>query len=308
MKTLISISAALMLTIGLSQASLAQGRGGGKGGGPDKHAGHGAEHAQPPGKGRGGGQGQGQGQGQAQDKRANQGPGQVMRPARPDRSVVRQADRKPDRIARSQGRIREGEGQVVVTTRVGQRGLIAGCPPGLAKRNNGCLPPGQERQLARAQYYSLWGPPIDGYSYRYNDGYLYRYDPRGGLLGYIPVLGGALIVGNPWPVQYRYEPIPSYYIRYYRLDDPYDYRYADGIVYAVDPRSQAIEQVVALVTGQPIAVGQRLPYGYDIYNVPYPYRAQYYDTPDRYYRYNDGYLYQVDPTTQLVQAIIQLLV
>ena len=31
------------------------------------------------------------------------------------------------------------------------RGLIAGCPPGLAKKNNGCLPPGQARnEIGRA--------------------------------------------------------------------------------------------------------------------------------------------------------------
>jgi patatin-like phospholipase/acyl hydrolase len=41
--------------------------------------------------------------------------------------------------------------------------------------------------------------------------------------------------------------------------------------------------------------------------VPYSYRDRYVDGPDAYYRYSDGYVYQVDPTTQLIQAAIQLL-
>ena len=41
--------------------------------------------------------------------------------------------------------------------------------------------------------------------------------------------------------------------------------------------------------------------------MPYAYRDRYVDSPQSLYRYNDGYVYQVDPTTQVVQAIIQLL-
>ncbi len=50
-----------------------------------------------------------------------------------------------------------------------------------------------------------------------------------------------------------------------------------------------------------------MPTGYDVYNVPYDYRSQYVDSPERMYRYNDGQIYQVDPTTRIVQAVIQLL-
>ena len=117
----------------------------------------------------------------------------------------------------------------------------------------------------------------------------------------------ALSPGAVWPAQYAYQPVPSYYTDYFRLNDPYDYRYANGALYGVDPRTQAITQVAALLTGQPITVGQPMPAGYDVYNVPYPYRSRYMDTPDGLYRYNDGYVYRVDPTTQLVQAAIQLL-
>jgi hypothetical protein len=38
--------------------------------------------------------------------------------------------------------------------------------------------------------------------------------------------------------------------------------------------------------------------------VPLGYRDTYYDTSAAYYRYNNGYIYQVDPTTMLVTAIV----
>jgi hypothetical protein len=38
------------------------------------------------------------------------------------------------------------------------------------------------------------------------------------------------------------------------------------------------------------------------------YRDRYYDTPDASYRYNDGYIYRADPTTQLITAVIDALV
>ena len=75
----------------------------------------------------------------------------------------------------------------------------------------------------------------------------------------------------------------------------------------MDPKTQAITQVAALLTGQDWTVGQRMPSGYDVYNVPYAYRDQYRDTNESLYRYNDGQVYQVDPTTRLVQAVIQLI-
>jgi hypothetical protein len=49
-----------------------------------------------------------------------------------------------------------------------------------------------------------------------------------------------------------------------------------------------------------------MPMGYDVYNVPYPYRAQYVDGPGAQYRYSDGYIYQIDPETRLVAAAIEL--
>ena len=184
--------------------------------------------------------------------------------------------------------------------------LIDGCPPGLASKRNGCLPPGQAKQRYRSYdpgFFGLFG--ADRGDYYYNDGYLLRY--RGdGLLGYLPLLGGALGIGNTWPSYYEPRPMPDYYSSYYGFDDPRDYRYADNAIYRVDPQSQVIQSVAALLTGDQFAVGSPMPSGYDVYNVPYGYRDQYYDTPQDNYRYADGQIYQVDPTTQLVTAIIDL--
>ena len=70
-----------------------------------------------------------------------------------------------------------------------------GCPPGLAKKNNGCLPPGQARKMFNVgQRFGGYGTrygyrqipydlrqrydlnPAD--RYYYGNGYLYRVDPK----------------------------------------------------------------------------------------------------------------------------------
>ena len=318
MNKIIPTAAALALAFTLPGASLAQNHGQGQG------KGHGGDHAR---QDKGGGQEKGGGRDRAD--RGDRGQGGEARgrgQARADRDppaaqMARQAARGPDQdrgrgrvddrrdrpVEREVRRAIEATGPVAVFRVERDRGLIAGCPPGLAKRNNGCLPPGQERKIERARYDWLWGSRNDDARYRYDDGYLYRLDRSGSVMGWLPVLGGALAPGAVWPAQYAYQPVPSYYTNYFGLNQPYDYRYANGALYGVDPRTQAITQVAALLTGQPITVGQPMPAGYDIYNVPYAYRSQYVDSPNGLYRYNDGYVYRVDPTTQLVQAAIQLL-
>lgn len=192
-----------------------------------------------------------------------------------------------------------------------RRLVIDGCPPGLAKRNNGCRPPGLARQDARYRYAafgpSWWGlGGIGDGRYFYDDGYLMRLDGDR-VAGYIPLLGGALAVGNPWPSYYDPVPVPDYYVDYYDLGPRGGYRYADDVLYRVDPETAAITSIAALLTGNDIDIGSPMPAGYDAYNVPYSYRDQYYDRPDALYRYNDGYIYQVDPTTRLVTAAIELI-
>jgi hypothetical protein len=194
------------------------------------------------------------------------------------------------------------------------RSLIEGCPPGLAKKRNGCNPPGQvrdryERNLFGYNYRpSLFGlSNYDRGDYYYNDGYLVRYGDSG-ISGWIPLLGGALGIGNAWPSGYRSYEVPDYYVDYYNLGGPDRYRYADNVIYRVNPEDSAITSIAALITGSEFSVGQPMPAGYDVYNVPYGYRDRYYDTPEYMYRYSDGYVYQVDPETRLVAAAIDLLI
>ncbi len=192
-----------------------------------------------------------------------------------------------------------------------ETGLLDGCPPGLARKRNGCLPPGQARQLSRRyDRYSRFGPnwwglPYGRGNYFYDDGFLLRYDGNR-ISGYIPLLGGALTVGNPWPRGYGYNRLPDYYSGYYGLGN--SYRYADNVVYRVDPETAAITSIAALLTGDEFIVGNPMPRGYDVYNVPYGYRDRYRDRPDAWYRYSDGYVYQIDPETRLIAAAIELLI
>lgn len=201
------------------------------------------------------------------------------------------------------------ERERVVFARLGrdQRSIVDGCPPGLARRNNGCTPPG----LARKQW-TQYRPAYFGYPavgdgrYFYDDGYLFRLGDGDSILGFIPLLGGALGIGEIWPSFYEPAPLPPYYVEYYNLGDQPEYRYADDVIYRVDPSNSAITSIAALLTGDTFAIGQPMPDGYDVYNVPYGYRDRYYDTDDAYYRYADGYIYEVDPTTQLIAAVIEL--
>lgn len=195
------------------------------------------------------------------------------------------------------------------------RGLINGCPPGLAKKYNGCTPPGLAKKEYERRYLRYdWQPRLFGLSnyqrgnYYYRDGYLMRIGSNNLISGYIPLLGGALAIGNPWPTTYTSLALPDYYVDYYDLGPANSYRYADNVIYRVDPRDSAIQSVAALLTGNDFMIGQPMPMGYDVYNVPVAYRDRYYDTPDAWYRYSDGYVYRVDPTTQLVAAAIDLLV
>ena len=318
MKRSITLTSALALTLAISGAAMAQnGNGRGNGGGHGNGNGEG-DHAQQD-RGNGNGNG-GEHRGGGNDNRGSDN-------GRGNDRMERQVEgRMPDvgrDMARSQDRMerdvrREVEQRVVVDNgvvalrREANRGMMNGCPPGLAKKDNGCLPPGQARQIERAQdpynrYNYVWRTLGGDGDYRYRDGYVYRTTPQGGLLGYLPVLGGILSPGNTWPSQYAYQQPPQSLSQYYGLNDGAQYRYADGVLYRVDPQTSSIGQVAALLTGQQFNVGQRLPAGYDVYNVPYAYRNQYADSAQSQYRYNDGSVYQVDPTTQLVQAVIQLL-
>jgi hypothetical protein len=252
-----------------------------------------------------------------------------------------------------------------------------GCPPGLAKKGNGCMPPGQAAKfigqplLAASRFGALEPLPRsfgslfydnDDYYYRYGGGYLYRVDRDRDLIdGLFPLFGAALIgqplnpyyvnsyyqppyysafypnspydcyrygygyvyetdcatgfvedviptydygygVGQIMPAGYSYYNVPYAYRSYFADDDDYYYRYAPGAIYRVDRDTALISAVAALLTGG-LTVGQPLPVGYSAYNVPLAYRATYYDTPDMLYRYDDGYIYGIDPHTRVVSNV-----
>ncbi|HVL77678.1 MAG TPA: hypothetical protein VM346_00145 [Sphingomicrobium sp.] len=81
------------------------------------------------------------------------------------------------------------------------------CPPGLAKKNNGCMPPGQANRLFRE-------------GQRVPVGYRY-YTPYGSI-----------------PVTLRDR---------YALDDDYRYIYRNNVIYVVDPRTQLVHRIIDLL-------------------------------------------------------------
>lgn len=200
------------------------------------------------------------------------------------------------------------------------------CPPGLAKKDNGCLPPGQAKKYlgSRIQQsfadsripfqYRSWYRDDDDYFYRYGDNNIYRVSRNNDLIdGIIPLFagdgygGGYYALGDQWPDSYDFYNVPYQYRSYYGDTSDYRYRYGDGAIYRVNTGSGVVDGIVALLAGD-LGVGSRLPAGYDTYNVPFAYRDRYADTNDDWYRYNDGYIYQVDPTTRLISAVIDAIV
>lgn len=311
------IGAGAVLALAASNPAFAQGKGNENGGG--KGNGGGQAHAgKDHGKGKSGGD-----KGNGNAKRG--GPDRAeLRDMRPQRVERVRDERRDERFARDRDQRPAFVERTVVRERDGRDwdrrdrvyASVPDCPPGLAKKNNGCLPPGlakgkRDDRLYRDRYFgydyrpSLFGIPLRTRAdYAYYDGYLI---PRSGSgLGFIPLLGGALAVGQVWPQQYPSLRIPDWRRDYYGFQDPRDYRYADNVIYRVDPQTAAIQSVVALLTGNDFTVGQRMPAGYDVYNIPGPYRDRYYDTDDALYRYADGRVYQIDPTTMLIAQAIDL--
>ena len=337
MRKLLMIASAAAMAMSMPALAEKGGKGGGKGGGKPE-----AAQAQGGGKGpkmaRGGGKpdkaerqvARGGGKPAKVDRQVARGGG---KPAKADK-VERQAFRgggKPDKAlkaeAKRQERLARGgfddrsdgffdDGDFVGTSR--------GCPPGLARKNNGCLPPGQAKKVFGVgdriqpawfsgftipQTYQPLYTDTDDYYFRYDDdGYIYRVDRDTNLIsGLIPLLGGGFAVGQPLPAGYDIYNVPLQYRDLYQDTDEHYFRYGDNAIYQVDAESGIIESIVALLAGD-LNVGQALPMGYDAYNVPLPYRDQYYDTDDHLYRYGDGNIYQVDAKTQIIQAIVEMLI
>lgn len=231
------------------------------------------------------------------------------------------ADRKGQKAEAknmARGQIERGENPRVRSMKNGRyvwrEPSFQGCPPGLAKKDNGCLPPGQARKLSgfndqqsRWLRYSSWFSENRSDDWRYDQGYAYRIDPATSLVrSVVPLLGGALSSGNAWPQSYTDYQVSPYYQRYFGSGADDGVRYADGAIFRVNPETQMIGSIAGLLTGDGWNIGSPAPQGYDLYNVPYNYRDQYADSGSSSYRYNDGYVYEIDPTTQIVRKIIEM--
>ena len=168
---------------------------------------------------------------------------------------------------------------------------------------------GQPFPAAYSNYYlpAAYQPfyPTTPYSnYRYANGYVYQVNPYTGLISDVdPLLGYGYGYGQMMPMSYSVYNVPYQYRPLYYDTSDYYYRYAPGAIYQVDPTTSLITAVAALLSPG-LTVGQPLPMGYSAYNVPYGYRTSYYDTQDSWYRYANGNIYRVDPTTQLVTALV----
>lgn len=140
--------------------------------------------------------------------------------------------------------------------------------------------------------------------YRYGNGVVYEVDCYSGLVeNVIPMYAGGYGVGQLLPSSYGYYNVPYQYRSTYYNTPDHNYWYAPGAIYQYDPSSSLITSVAALLSPG-FSIGQQLPLGYSAYNVPYGYRSTYFDTSNAWYRYNNGNIYQVDPTTLLVTAIV----
>ena len=158
------------------------------------------------------------------------------------------------------------------------------------------------------QYQPFYQDNPDDY-YRFANGYVYEIDRDSGMIeNMVPLMANGYGMGQMLPLSYSAYNVPYQYRGLYADSDDYMYRYAPGAIYQVDPSTRMITAVASLLTGNGLSVGQALPMGYSTYNVPLGYRDQYYDTADNWYRYNNGNIYQVDPKTQLVTALIRAII
>ena len=333
MRKLILLAGTAALAFAMPAAADKGGKGGGQGQGGGK----------PAKVERGGGHGGGHGGGKAAKAERASKPHKAERQAfraerKAERQVVR-AERKAERPARIDRRdFRRGDDRFVRQAEdrrhfrraddfrprdSGFAGYDRSCPPGLAKKGNGCLPPGQAKKRfgvgerlesawfegyrVPVAYRSFYQDTAD-YSYRYDDdGYIYRTDRGSDLISaIIPLFGGGFGIGQPLPAGYDVYNVPMQYRDTWYDNDESLYRYGDNAIYRVDSQSGLIEGIVALLAGD-LNVGQALPDGYDAYNLPLDYRDEYQDNDDYLYRYADGNIYQVDAKTQLIQAVVEML-
>jgi len=334
-KFLMIASAAAMAVTMPSLASADKGGGQGKGQGGGKPAQ--AQNANGGGNGNGGGFKQAAKAQRQQEKAVGNGFKQAEKAQKQQFKAVERSAKAQNKAVERQNKAQAKQAQRAQQARLdngrwddkssrnqkfGANG--AACPPGLAKKSPACIPPGQARKLAVGQqlqsnrfpqynlpqdYRNLYADNANTY-YRYDEnGYIYRVNRENDLVtGLIPLLGGGFSVGQVLPAGYDVYNVPLQYRDTYFDTDNLYYRFGDNAIYQVDPQTRMIQNVVALLTGDSFGIGQTLPAGYDMYNLPMQYRDQYYDTDQYNYRYADGNIYQIDPQTQIIQSIISALI
>jgi hypothetical protein len=351
MRNLILLAGTAALALAVPVAAEKGGKGGGQGGGgkPAKvergggHGGGGHGGGKPAKMQRGGGHGGGhvarasrphkvERQAFRAERKAERRIVRAERPQREVRRAIRDERRQDHFVRRSAGdrsdfrRVGRDDFRRMSDFRPDGRrfaGFDGGCPPGLAKKGNGCLPPGQAKKLFQRgqrierQWFEGYRVPLayrsfyqdtPDYYYSYDDsGYIYRADRGSDLISaIIPLFGGGFGIGQPLPAGYEAYNLPMQYRDDYYDTDESLYRYGDNAIYEVDPQSGLIEGIVALLGGG-LNVGEELPDGYDAYNLPMDYRDEYQDSDENLYRYADGNIYQVDAKTQMIQAIVEML-
>jgi len=157
-------------------------------------------------------------------------------------------------------------------------------------------------------YYNAFYPNSPYDCHRYGYGYVYETNCATGLVqDVIPTYDYGYGIGQLMPASYSYYNLPYAYRSSFADNNDYYYRYAPGAIYQVDRSTALISAVAALLTGG-LSVGQPLPLGYSAYNVPLGYRATYFDTPNVMYRYDNGYIYAVDPGTRMVRSVAYTIV
>ncbi|MFL6722558.1 MAG: hypothetical protein ACJ8E7_00250 [Sphingomicrobium sp.] len=170
------------------------------------------------------------------------------------------------------------------------------------------LQPNYLNNYYQPSYFNAFYPNSPYDCYRYGFGYVYETDCMTGLVeDVIPTYDNGYGIGQILPSSYSYYNVPYAYRSSFADNNDYYYRYAPGAIYQVDRGTSLISAVAALLTGG-LTVGQPLPMGYSAYNVPLAYRSSYFDTPDTWYRYDNGYIYNVDPGSRMVRNVAYVVV
>ncbi len=99
----------------------------------------------------------------------------------------------------------------------------------------------------------------------------------------------------PNRLQYVYADTPDYY-----------YRYGNGYVYRVNRSNDLISSLLPLF-GLGYTAGQVFPSSYPYYGMPAAYQPFYPTSPYANYRYADGYMYQINPYTGMIEDVDPLL-